>query len=98
MFFTEMEFRQLAHPTSIGVCPRCGGHVERCDLGVRPAIDPPPPQARIQLDAGSWCAAPAALRVARGLADEGFRWVDDTGVHGIARAGMMDRHCGTTDA
>lgn len=36
MFFTDQEFRQLAHPAGLDSCPRCGGCVARRDLGLRP--------------------------------------------------------------
>ena len=98
MFFTEMEFRQLAHPISAGVCPRCGGRVERCDLGVRLATGPPPPRKPAlgkTLGPGALHPLPHASRGAFRMRDSGLSMA---GVRDLAWAGMPDRHSAIIDA
>ena len=98
MFFTEMEFRQLAHPISAGVCPRCGGRVERCDLGVRLATGTPPPRKPAlgkTLGPGALHPLPHASRGAFRMRDSGLSMA---GVRDLAWAGMPDRHSAIIDA
>ena len=98
MFFTEMEFRQLAHPISAGVCPRCGGRVERCDLGVRLATGTPPPRKPAlgkTLGPGALHPLPHASRGAFRMRDSGLSMA---GVRDLARAGMPDRHSAIIEA
>ena len=67
MFFTEQEFRLLAHPAGLDTCPRCGGRVERRDLGLRPPVgnDDPPPGKRITND-GFSLSVHDAIPIAKG--------------------------------